>query len=218
VAKREVWRAQYTSPWNGGTLATGGNLVFQGTALGTFAAYRASDGALLFEAPAGTGIVAPPVTYTLDGEQYVAVMAGWGGAFALVAGDAAAAAGVSDNTGRLLVWKLGGDAELPEQEAAERELAALEVDVDAETVQRGNQTYHRWCATCHGVGAVSGGVLPDLRKAEPGVYDILDEVVLRGALLQNGMPRFDVWLRRDDVAAIRSYLLSRRAALLAERE
>jgi quinohemoprotein ethanol dehydrogenase len=145
-------------------------------------------------------------------------MAGWGGVFALVAGDAAAAAGVSDNTGRLLVWKLGGDAVLPEQEAAERELAALEVDVDAETVQRGNQTYHRWCATCHGVGAVSGGVLPDLRKAEPGVYDILDEVVLRGALLQNGMPRFDVWLRRDDVAAIRSYLLSRRAALLAERE
>ncbi|MEN8161344.1 MAG: PQQ-dependent dehydrogenase, methanol/ethanol family, partial [Myxococcota bacterium] len=93
VAKKEVWRAQYTSPWNGGTLATAGNLVFQGTAHGTFAAYRATDGELLFEAPAGTGIVAPPVTYELDGQQYVAVMAGWGGAFALVAGDAAAAAG-----------------------------------------------------------------------------------------------------------------------------
>ncbi|MEN8162332.1 MAG: c-type cytochrome, partial [Myxococcota bacterium] len=176
------------------------------------------DGELLFEAPAGTGIVAPPVTYELDGQQYVAVMAGWGGAFALVAGDAAAAAGVSDNTGRLLVWKLGGTAKLPEQEVAERELLALAVDADAETVQRGNHVFHRWCATCHGVGAVSGGVLPDLRKSDPGIYDILDDVVLRGALLQNGMPRFDVWLRRDDVALIRSYLLSRRAALLAEKE
>jgi PQQ-dependent dehydrogenase (methanol/ethanol family) len=218
VAKKEVWRAQYGSPWNGGTLATAGNLVFQGTAHGTFAAYRASDGELLFEAPAGTGIVAPPVTYSLDGEQYVAVMAGWGGAFALVAGDAAAAAGVSDNTGRLLVFKLGGTATLPEQEAAERALAALPVSADAETVQRGNQLFHRWCAVCHGVGAVSGGVLPDLRKADPATYDILDDVVLRGALLQNGMPRFDVWLRREDVALIRSYLLSRRAALLAEME
>ncbi len=218
VGKREVWRAQYASPWNGGTLATAGNLVFQGTAHGTFAAYRASDGELLFEAPAGTGIVAPPVTYSLDGEQYVAVMAGWGGAFALVAGDAAAGAGVSDNTGRLLVWKLGGTARLPGQEAAERELAALAVDADAETVQLGNQTFHRWCATCHGVGAVSGGVLPDLRKSDAGIYEILDDVVLRGALLQNGMPRFDVWLRREDVAAIRAYLLSRRAALLAQEE
>jgi PQQ-dependent dehydrogenase (methanol/ethanol family) len=218
VAKQEVWRAQYTSPWNGGTLATAGNLVFQGTAHGTFAAYRASDGALLFEAPAGTGIVAPPVTYSLDGEQYVAVMAGWGGAFALVAGDAAAAAGVTDNTGRLLVWKLGGTARLPELEAAERELAALDVDADAETVQHGNQVYHRWCGTCHGTGAVSGGVLPDLRKSEPGIYEIMDDIVLRGALLQNGMPRFDVWLRRDDVASIRAYLLSRRAALFAAKE
>jgi quinohemoprotein ethanol dehydrogenase len=76
IAQKEVWRAQYTSPWNGGTLTTAGNLVFHGTAHGTFAAYRATDGKLLFEAPAGTGIVAAPVTYRVDGEQYVTVMAG----------------------------------------------------------------------------------------------------------------------------------------------
>ena len=83
VAQKEVWRAQYTGPWNGGTLTTAGNLVFQGTAHGTFAAYRASDGERLWETPAGTGIVAAPISYELDGVQYVAVMAGWGGAFAL---------------------------------------------------------------------------------------------------------------------------------------
>jgi quinohemoprotein ethanol dehydrogenase len=213
VARKEVWRAQYTLPWNGGTLSTGGNLVFQGTAHGSFAAYRASDGKLLFEAPAGTGIVAPPVTYQLDGEQYVAVMAGWGGAYALVAGDAAAAAGVVDNRGRLLVWKLGGTATLPPQQVAARELAALPAKFDAKLVTRGNQTFHHYCAVCHGVGVVSGGVLPDLRKSNPGIYDILDKIVLEGALANNGMPRFDAWLHADDVAAIRAYLLTRRAAL-----
>jgi len=217
VAQKEVWRAQYTGPWNGGTLTTAGNLVFQGTAHGTFVAYRATDGELLFEAPAGTGIVAAPVTYELDGEQYVAVMAGWGGGFALAAGDAAAAAGVRGNEGHLLVFKLGGEARLPIHEAIERELTAIPAGFDAETVQQGNFTFHRWCGVCHGAGAVSGGVLPDLRKSDPGIYPAMEDIVLHGALLGGGMPRFDRWLDEEDVAAVRAYLLTRRAALLAER-
>lgn len=214
VAQKEVWRAQYTGPWNGGTLTTAGNLVFQGTAHGTFVAYRATDGELLWETAAGTGIVAAPVTYELDGEQYVAVMAGWGGAFALAAGDAAAAAGVGDNEGHLLVYKLGGTAKLPVHEAIEKELAAIPADFEAEQVLAGNHQFHRWCGTCHGAGAVSGGVLPDLRKADVGIYDALDSIVLHGALQGNGMPRFDRWLGSEDVAAIRAYLLTKRAQLL----
>ncbi len=213
VAQKEVWRAQYTGPWNGGALSTAGNLVFQGTAHGSFVAYRATDGKALWETPVSTGIVAAPVTYTVDGEQYVAVMAGWGGAFALAAGDAAAAAGVTNNEGHLLVYKLGGDATLPVHEAQQRELDALPADADAAQVTLGNRLFHRWCGTCHGTGAVSGGVLPDLRRSQPGIFDILDDIVLEGALLQNGMPRFDDWLDSKDVAAIRSYLLQRRRAL-----
>jgi quinohemoprotein ethanol dehydrogenase len=220
VAQKEVWRAQYTGPWNGGTLTTAGNLVFQGTAHATFAAYRADDGEPLWETPAGTGIVAAPVTYELDGQQYVAVMAGWGGGYALAAGDAAAAAGVDrqTNDGRLLVYKLGGTAKLPVHEAIERELATIPAEFDATIVKRGNDVYHRWCGTCHGSGAVSGGVLPDLRKADPAIYEAMDAIVLGGARIPNGMPRFDAWLDSDDVAAIRAYALTRRAALLAEGE
>jgi mono/diheme cytochrome c family protein len=215
-----VWRAQYTGPWNGGTLTTAGNLVFQGTAHGTFAAYRADDGAKLWETPVGTGIVAAPVTYTLDGEQYVAVNAGWGGAFPLSAGDAAAAAGVrrETNDGRLLVYKLGGEAKLPVHEVIERELAAIPAEFDAEVVSAGSTTYHWWCGTCHGPGAEGGGVLPDLRKSDPVVYDALDDIVLRGARIAGGMPSFDAYLDEGDVEAIRAYLLTRRAALLAEGE
>ncbi len=218
VAQKEVWRAQYTGPWNGGTLTTAGGLVFQGTAHGTFAAYRADDGKPLWETAAGTGIVAAPVTYELDGVQYVAVMAGWGGTFALTAGDAAAAAGVTRDTndGRLLVFRLGGTAKLPVHEATLKELAAIPAGFDAAQVKRGSDTYHRWCGVCHGPGVVSGGVLPDLRKADPAIYDGLDAIVLGGARVANGMPRFDTWLAPEDVAAIRAYVLTRRAALLAE--
>jgi len=215
VAQKEVWRVQYPGPWNGGTLATAGNLVFQGTARGSFAAYRASDGELLWEAPAGTGIVAAPITYSLDGEQYVAVMAGWGGAFALVGGDAAAAAGVTDNAGRLLVFKRGGSADLPGFEEAV--VAATVTPVDEELhpllLSRGNKLFHRWCAACHGFGAVGGGVVQDLRLSEPGAYGIYHDVVLEGAFVGRGMPRFDTWLDPEDVDAIRTYVISRRNEL-----
>ncbi|MCB9726792.1 MAG: PQQ-dependent dehydrogenase, methanol/ethanol family [Spirochaetaceae bacterium] len=215
IAQKEAWRVQYAGPWNGGTLTTAGNLVFQGTAHGTFAAYRATDGAVLWEQPSGTGIIAAPVTYLLDGEQYVAVMAGWGGSFPLSAGEAAKAAGVHDLTGRLLVYKLGGQAKLPVHEVREREIAALPADFTPEEVQAGSDTYHRWCLVCHGPGAISGGVLPDLRKAAPEIYDSLEAIVLGGAFEGNGMPRFDRWLEPTDVAKIRTYLLARRARMLA---
>jgi len=215
VAQREVWRAQYTGPWNGGTLSTAGNLVFQGTAHGTFAAYRATDGEPLFEATAGTGIVAAPVTYQVDGEQYVTVNAGWGGAFALAAGDAAAAAGITENRGRVLTFKLGGAVQLPEEEVLEAELADIPAELDAAQVELGQALFARWCSVCHGSGAESGGVLPDLRKSRPEVYAELDKVVLRGVFESRGMPSFARYLGDSEVEAIRQYLLKRRSDLLA---
>jgi quinohemoprotein ethanol dehydrogenase len=216
VAQREVWRAQYPGPWNGGTLSSAGNLVFQGTARGSFAAYRATDGKLLWEAPAGTGIVAAPVTYEVDGVQYVAVMAGWGGVFALVGGDAASAAGVKNNAGRLLVFKLGGTAELPGFEATAVPVGPIPETPDAKLVARGSDVFHRWCAVCHGFAAVGGGVLADLRRSDPKVYAILPDVVLGGAYRGKGMPSFEKWLGVDDVAALRAYLVSRRNELVRE--
>jgi quinohemoprotein ethanol dehydrogenase len=217
VSQREVWRAQYTGPWNSGTLTTGGNLVFQGTAHGTFAAYRATDGELLFEMPAGTGVVAAPVTYLVDGEQYVSVMAGWGGGFALAAGDAARAAGTTNNEGHLLTFKLGGTAKLPVMVQEERELAAIPAELDPEQVKAGMRNFNRYCTVCHGPAAVGGGVIKDLRTSTPETYDAIAEIVVRGAYRERGMPRFGDWLDDDDAKAIAAYLLSRRAALIEER-
>src|SRR6185295_18850320 len=84
VKQKEAWRHDHVSPWNGGTLTTAGNLVFQGTADGRFAAYNATTGDKLWESATGTGVVAGPVTYFVDGRQYVSVAVGWGGVYGVM--------------------------------------------------------------------------------------------------------------------------------------
>jgi len=213
VAQRVVWRVAHTSAWNGGVLTTAGDLVFQGDGRGSFAAYRASDGERLFSAPAGTGVVAPPITYELDGEQYVAVMAGWGGGFALASADPPPSTLAGANAGHLLVFKLGGQAALPAAIPRPRELAAIEADLDPAAIARGHDTYHRWCVACHGPAAIGGGTVADLRYGAPATFDALEEIVLRGALEPSGMPNLGRWLGAPDIADLRAYLLQRRHEL-----
>jgi quinohemoprotein ethanol dehydrogenase len=83
VKQKEAWHVDYAAPWNGGTLTTAGNLVFQGSADGRFIAYNATSGEKLWETPTGTGVVAAPSTYNIDGVQYVSVAVGWGGIFGI---------------------------------------------------------------------------------------------------------------------------------------
>src|SRR4029077_5755946 len=79
VGQKEAWEVDLSTPKSGGTLATAGNLVFQGRADGKLSAYRATDGKSLWEFDAGVGIAAPPMTFSVDGTQYIAVESGWGG-------------------------------------------------------------------------------------------------------------------------------------------
>ena len=113
VAQREAWRVQYDHPWNGGVLSTAGDLVFQGDAMGNFAAFDARTGARLWSVATGTGILAPPVAYEAGGEQYVAIEVGWGGAFGLAAGELARDAHIATNAPRVFAFKLGGTAAMP---------------------------------------------------------------------------------------------------------
>jgi len=212
LAQKEAWRVPYNGPWNGGTLTTAGNLVFQGTADGRFVAYRADTGDKVWEAPAQTGIVAAPITYTVDGEQYVSVMAGWGGVFALYGGDAAASNHVR-HVGRLLTFKLGGTAALPPLAKPTTEVASFKgPGPTKQEVARGEALYSRHCQTCHGSAAVGGGVLPDLRHIPPEIQAGFSAIVLQGALKSQGMPAFGQWLNEDDAKAILAYLHQRASA------
>ncbi len=215
VRQREAWRVEHPHVMNGGTLATAGNLVFQGTGRGTFAAYRASDGERLFEARTGTGVIAPPITYTVGGEQYVSVLAGLGGGLALASADPPPDTLATGNAGHVLAWKLGGKASLPEPvDWHPTPITAIDEPLVSERVARGERTFFRYCASCHGPAAIGGGTLPDLRRSSPGVYEDLAGILVSGSRLARGMPRFD-FFTAEDVADVRAYLLSRRAEIAA---
>jgi len=211
VGQKAKWTVPYKGPWNGGTLATAGNLVFQGSAAGEFAAYSADAGKKLWSFPAQTGIIAAPMTYALDGEQYVAILVGWGGVYDLAAGTLANKSGSVQNVSRLLVFKLGAKGRLPAPKpAAERVLDPPALTGTPQQVAAGGDLYGRYCSVCHGDAAVAGGLVPDLRYSGAiGSPEAVKAVVIDGALKHNGMVSFSSALKPADVEAIRHYLISR---------
>lgn len=210
VAQKPRWTVEHPGPWNGGVLATGGGLVFQGTVGSEFNAYDAATGKKLWGFDAQTGIVAPPVTYTVDGEQYVAVLAGWGGAYALsVDGDLIKRKAPVRSIPRLLVFKLGGTAKLgPRPDFADEPLDPPPSTATPQQIALGQAKYGRYCAVCHGPGAVGSTVLPDLRRrASLASADAWRSIVSEGT--GNGMAGFATSLSKDEIEAIRAYVIDR---------
>ncbi|MFN3231558.1 MAG: PQQ-dependent dehydrogenase, methanol/ethanol family [Alphaproteobacteria bacterium] len=219
VAQKEAWRVEYNAPWNGGVLTTAGNLVFQGTADARFVAYDATTGREVWSSPSQTGIVAAPITYEIDGEQYVTVMAGWGGAYALVAGYF-----VKDESrpplSRVLTYKLGATEELPELTWQPLEHPEPpELLPDPEIMAEGRSVYHHFCQFCHGDSAAAGGVVMDLRYSAM-LHDkkLWKEVVIDGSMSQGGMAGFGTYITEEDAEAVRAYVIRRAHDLAAERE
>jgi quinohemoprotein ethanol dehydrogenase len=210
VNQKSVWELGRPGPWNGGVLSTAGNLVFEGTASGYFEAYRADTGERVWSFAAQTGVMAGPVTYTVDGEQYVAVLAGWGGVFPLALGEIAFKSGHVRNISRMLAFKLGGKASLPAMREFERPaLTPPKSTASVATIQSGERLYQRYCAACHGDVGVSGGVLPDLRYSSTLADDQWFDIVLDGLLKSNGMVAFGKELSREDASNIREYVIFR---------
>ena len=168
---------------------------------------------------AQTGVMAGPVTYSVNGEQYVAVLAGWGGVFPLATGEVSFKSGRVQNISRMLVFKLGATASLPTLEPSEKPLLPpLPNRASAVTIRKGEQLYQRYCAQCHGDVAVSGGVLPDLRYSGTLESDAWFSDVLKGILQSEGMVSFAKELSRQDAADIRSYVIFRRNQSVEENQ
>ena len=220
LQQKQAWAVERPGPWNGGTLSTAGNLVFEGTAGGRFEAYRADKGEKLWSFPAQTGVMAGPVTYAINGEQYVAVLAGWGGVFPLATGEVSFKSGRVRNISRMLVFKLGGTANLPTLEPPQEPsvVAPLLNRVSDATIHQGEQLFQRYCAACHGDVAVSGGVLPDLRYSATLENDEWFSDVLGGMLQSEGMVSFAKELSSEDAADIRAYVIFRRNQSVAQKK
>ncbi len=151
--------------------------------------------------------MASPITYTVDGEQYVAVVQGWGGETGLPFGAYSSPLNMV-NISRVLVYKLGGQAPLPVIEVIEQQLPAHELSLGSdEQVAQGRELYHLYCAVCHGGNAVSGGLVPDLRYRIKDIAVAWQAIVIDGGLRSNGMPAWEDYLAREEADAIKFYVI-----------
>ncbi|MDO5620022.1 MAG: PQQ-dependent dehydrogenase, methanol/ethanol family [Paracoccus sp. (in: a-proteobacteria)] len=202
VKQAPAWRVDYVSPWNGGTLTTAGNLVFQGTADGRFVAYDATTGDMLWQSPVGTGVVAAPATWEKDGVQYVSIAVGWGGIYGLM-NRATEVAG----PGRVYTFRLGGDASMPELAMRPAAHIVEGVAYDPADVEEGARLYVASCLFCHGVPAVdNGGALPNLGYSAHDTIAALPELVLSDTFVPMGMPSFRDKLTEADLHKIIAFI------------
>ncbi len=212
VQQKVVWSQPGFSVWDGGVMSTAGRLVFRGDAAGVLSVYDADSGKVLHRIDVGTSMMAAPMTYSIDGEQYVAVLAGFGGGggFGFPPDSAAYRYG---NAGRVVVFKLGGgpvprpapwvDTPIPAPPA---------MQASAATLQHGEVLYNRYCARCHLFGR---GLLPDLRRMTADTHERFQDIVLKGAYVPLGMARWDDVLGPTDADAIHAYVIAQARAAAA---
>ncbi len=208
IANQEVWRREGGLYSGSGLLSTAGNLLFQGNLEGEFSAYAADTGDRLWNQQVYGGVIAAPISYEIEGEQYVAVMQGWGGDSALVLGVMLGQHNFV-NTSRILVYKLDGKAQLPmPPDRVEQMLAAPTVEKgSAKQVAEGRPLFHLYCAACHGGNATSSGMLPDLRYRIDAVASAWQAIVMDGALKTNGMPAWKDYMTSEEAEAVKAYVV-----------
>jgi quinohemoprotein ethanol dehydrogenase len=196
VAQKARWTVRHRTLYNGGTLVTAANLVFQGTADGWLRAFAARDGKELWKFYANQGIIAPPITYSVGGVQYLTVLAGYGGTSPVAGWMGDAGWRYGKHMPRVLTFRLGGAAKLapmPPPDFSTRLIDDPKLPIDERVAKAGEGLWNRSCVMCHGPAAATGGATaPDLRESVVAHdLDGLKAVLRDGALVENGMPQYD---------------------------
>ena len=205
VEQKAAWQIEHAAPWNGGTLATAGGLVFQGLTDHTFRAFDATNGAALWQFSTQDAVITAPVTYRVDGTQYIAVTVGNGGGMPLTLPTFDGPKATPN--GRLLVFALDGKAQLPPFVPVAREPVVVDGDLPVADESRAFALFGRYCAACHGIETLSAGVLPDLRySAATGNPALWRSVVVDGLFESKGMVGFGSRITADDAELIRRYV------------
>jgi quinohemoprotein ethanol dehydrogenase len=209
VKQRVVWEHE-TSPqqrgYDGGVLSTAGNLVIQGRGTGELWVYAADTGATLKVLETGSHLMAAPMTYAVDGVQFVAVQAGYGGVAMTVSSiPGNSAATKYENINRLLVFRLdGGPVPKPPKRAPVAFEEPPEASASPSTVHRGELLYLQECARCHVFGP---SVTPDLRHLSRAQHSVFKDIVFGGAVASTGMESFADILAEEEVEAIHAFLI-----------
>ena len=209
IKQEEAWSVPMGVPWNGGTLTTSGNLVFHGNGEGYFNAYRADNGEKVWEQYVSSGIVAAPVTYAVDGKQYVSIAVGWGGILPLNLGEPLKKA-APPTINRVVTFEIGGTAELPIEEGFAFTLEPPVSTASVDVINKGRVLYHESCWMCHGDTGVNNSSVPNLRYSRSiADSDLFGSFVLGGIAEERGMPDFSQDLTGEELEAIRAYVIKR---------
>ncbi len=215
VRQREVWRVKTPIHFNGGVLATGGTLVFQGQMDSKFNAYDARNGHLLWTFDAKAPVIAPPISYSVNGRQYVTVITGNGTSGGFL-GAALARYEIDYRTQarRVLTFAIGGGAKLPAKiPHVVKAIDDPDFVSDPTTEARGSMVYDTRCLVCHGGGVAAAGTAPDLRMSGAILsQQSLDAIVHDGALVSQGMPKFDE-LTDQERSDVRQFLRAAASSL-----
>ncbi len=201
------WMSDALPFLNGGTMVAG-DLVFQGTSAGNLDVYDAASGEKLHSIALGTVITAAPMTYAIDGEQYIAILVGAGGPQGAFFGPGVAAAEL-ENYQRLIVLKLGGgEVPLPPMRGDAPEVPMPEaIPASAATLARGEELYLDRCSRCHALGGAPA-VYPNLWQMQPGTINAFHAIVRDGALKQGGMSAFADQLSVAETDAIKAFIVT----------
>jgi quinohemoprotein ethanol dehydrogenase len=204
---RIVWETPTATSWDGGVLATAGGVVFQGDANGNLNAYSSDSGKRLATIALGSSMLAAPMTYRVNGTQYIAIVAGYGGGGVILGAplDPESAAYRFGNAGRIIALKIDGPAPpLPPLRTDPPSPVPPPRPTDVQQIAAGELLYNRYCSRCHVMGR---GNLPDLRQMQPATHEIFSAIVLGGLYTAKGMGRFDDVLAPPDAEAIHAYLI-----------
>jgi len=217
VGQKSVWErktSQGYSVWDGGILSSAGNLVFQGLASGDLCAYTADRGRQLTCVPTGSHLGSAPITYSVDGVQYVAVQAGYGGVAIYAPIPPTTVASKYLNQNRIIAFRLdGGQVPKPPERVEPPVPLPPENPASAQVVHEGERLFTAYCSRCHVFGP---SITPDLRRIDPAVRARIKNIVIDGERAPNGMGRFSDVLTESDVNAISAYLLDQAWQLYRE--
>ena len=165
----------------------------------------------------GSHIMAAPMTYSINGEQFVAVRTGYGGTAITVGPIPPSSAALKyQNTNRILAFKLGGGPVPLPAARVEEPFAKPPPETAARTnIDAGEIKFVEECSRCHVFGPSS---TPDLRKLNAGLHAAFKDIVLKGVLAPSGMERFDDILSDKDVDNIHAYLIDQSWVAYREQE
>ncbi len=205
LTQKKVWKVDhFAANVNGGVMTSAGGLVFQGTAEGKFVAYDASDGKKLWESNVGSGVIAPPITYMIDGKQYVSIAVGWGGGIPALWTKFTK----ESYPGSLFTFALDANQTYSGfYDTKPQELIKLDFSASKDEINNGQILYGKYCLMCHGPMGANGGSIPNLAYSNEGTFGIIEDIVLKGMYLKKGMPNFSDRLNQKEVKDIKNYIL-----------